>query len=118
MVVDDAPASRFESRCTEIHQQAERQIHQTKISEQLLGMNRHMPFCGFQFNRQSAVDEQINAKSFLQHDVLIADSDRLLPINLEVAIGERLCQKRLINALQQSRAEIDMQLVTAFHGDR
>ena len=77
-----------------------------------------MSFGRFQFNQQFVFDKQINAKSFIQHNILIFYLDRLLPINFQVQIGKRLGENRFVHALQQPGTETDMQLMAAFDGDR
>ena len=60
MIVDYALYAFFESLASEIYQQSNGQFHQTKISEQLLRMNRLQPLDRFELDHQSLINEQVH----------------------------------------------------------
>src|SRR3546814_17949067 len=62
MVVDDAADAFLERGTTEIDEKAHGLAGQAKIGQQLFAMSRVQPFDGFDFQQQTAIDQQIDTK--------------------------------------------------------
>src|SRR3546814_11481281 len=62
MVVDDAADAFLERGTTEIDEKAHGLAGQAKIGQQLFAMSRVQPFDGFDFQQQTAIDQQLDTK--------------------------------------------------------
>lgn len=81
MVVGDALDAFPECCRAEVHQQTERKVHQSKVGEKLLAVNRSEAFAGFQLDQQPALDEQVCAESLVQSEAAKLNRNRLLPLD-------------------------------------
>lgn len=81
--INDSFATFLKTGGTEIDEKAQREIEQSKIGENLLGVNRSQGFSGFQFNQNEALDNQVGPKPLLEAEASISDRNRLLAFNLE-----------------------------------
>lgn len=82
-VVSNAFEAILECRLSEVHLEAERQLHQAQISEQLLPMDRRQPLDRFEFNNQQVIDEQIDSKGVVNDNALIIHRHWHLPPHLQ-----------------------------------
>ena len=89
--VDDSFATFLKTGGTEIDEKTQWKIEQSKIGENLLGVNRRQGFNGFQFNQNDAIDNQVGPKSLLKTEASITDRNRLLAFDLETLLFQQLC---------------------------
>ena len=64
--INDSFTALFKTGGAEIDEKAQRKIEQSKIGENLLGVNRRQAFNGFQLNQNKTLDNQISPKSLLE----------------------------------------------------
>jgi hypothetical protein len=88
--VNDSFAALFKTGGAAIDEKAQRKIEQSKIGENLLGVNRRQAFNGFQLNQNKTLDNQISPKSLLETAAGITDRNRLLAFDLEPLFFQQL----------------------------
>ena len=106
MIVDHAADAFFEGFAAEIDQQAERQVQQAQISQNLFAVQRQFPFY-----------QKVGPKAFGQIDAIIADRNWRLSLNIEATAHELIEQDRLIDRFEQSRPQILMEVKSTIDGD-
>lgn len=91
MVVGDALEAILESWLTEIHQQSKRHFKQSKIGQDLLGMNQPNFFGRLQFNQKAVFDNQISFERVIYDNAFEFDRNRNL-LSYRKATLAQTCQ--------------------------
>lgn len=103
--VNDSTKPLFECGAAKIDEQTNGQIHQAEICEQLLGMHRCEVLNRLNFDHNTTVDQQVYAKSFLEHHPIVFKGDRPLSLNLKPSSLERAGQNNLAHRFQKTWPE-------------
>jgi len=65
MVVHYPSDAFLEGRCTEVGKQSDRQVQETQIGQQLIGMGGSELLHGLQLDHQAAVHQQVHTESLV-----------------------------------------------------
>jgi len=116
-IVGNALQAILESRHSEIHQKAQRQIHQTQIGENLLAMHGGISLDGLEFDQKLVFDQDIRLESVVYRYAPVADGHCHLATHEQTALRQFLSEKDLINRFEQTRPDLLVQPEAAIDGD-
>jgi hypothetical protein len=88
----------------EVHQQSKLQMHETKIRQKLLAVDRSETFHRFEFDQELPFDKQVGSKPLVYGDPVKDDGDWLLTFDGEAAPPQAFGQDRFIDGFEQSRS--------------
>src|SRR5436190_1274162 len=118
VIVRYAPDPLAESRCPEVHQQAQRQVHQSQIGQHLLGMHRGRALDRLELDQQRPLDQKVGTKSFVENDAVQPDRNRLLALDDKPALDQVMREHGLVNGFEQTRPQPLVNLEPAIDGNR
>lgn len=95
---------------SKVEQQAKLAIAESELCQDLLPMNAHELFHGFQFNDDFVLDQQIGPKTFLEDQVVVTNWDRHLPLHLEPLLSQFMREGNLVNRFEKPRPGLGMNL--------
>jgi hypothetical protein len=110
IVVGDAPEAVFEGALAKIHQQAEWQIHQAKISQNLFAMYWRQFLNRLELDHEPPLHEQIDLECVVYDNAIILQRQPDLTFDRNACLAERLRHQGLIGALKQAWAEIAVEM--------
>ena len=91
-----------EFRYVEVDDQAQRNVKQFHVAQQLRLVNRHDVLNGFDFHLEAAIDEDIELENFVENQVLVANLHLALIDCRYAAQAKFVQQATLVNALEES----------------
>jgi len=97
----------------EVHEQAQRLIHQSQVGEQLLRMNGNEPLNGFDLDDKAAFHDEIRSKRVPNESATICDRNGFLRFDTESTLDQARREKGFVGRLEQARADIVMNLKAA-----
>src|SRR3546814_1419448 len=106
IIVGEALDPFLVSRCAKVHQQAERQIHQSQIGQNLFGVHRRMPFGRFQFDQQTPLHQQVDTKTFVEQTPPEPDRNDLLPFYQQSAVAYEFEEQQFIYGFEQTWSQL------------
>ena len=113
----DGPFTTFETFTegftAKIHEQPEGLLRQTQVGEQLFCMNRCGAFDRLHFDNEPIVHNEISPESVRNGEAVEFNRDRLLAFDSQTDPFETCRKNRLIDALQEARPELFVNVETA-----
>jgi len=107
---DRANETVFQQRCVEIDQETDSLAAQTQVGEQLSFVQRVEGFDGLQFQDYLVLNDDVKLVSTIQLDALVLHGQRNLAPEGQVAQAQLVAKALLMCRLQQSWAEVPMDL--------
>ena len=104
--MDEAPQAVLQERHIEVEQQAGAEAAQAQIAKDLGLVDRRQGLDRLDLHQQRVAHDDIRTKAGSQVGPLIGNRDRHLPLMLYAVGGELLTKTGLIDALEQSGAEV------------
>lgn len=98
-LVDDAMQAFLERGSAKVDQQANGQVHQPQVRQDLFAVDRCQPLDRLQFYNDPSFDQEIDAKTFVKNETVPFEPDHLLPLDGECPPFERLSQQGFVNGL-------------------
>ena len=68
-------------------------------------MDRSQAFDGLQLHENTVVNQQISQEADVETQIIVPDSNRNFALNVEISLGELVCQDGLIDRFLQARPE-------------
>lgn len=109
MAIYDPAKPLLQRLATEIYQQPERLLEQTKIGKHLFPVYGRKALDGFDFDEKAAIDDKVGTERAFKAQAFKLDVDGTLLDNVMSTFDELRCQYRLIHAFKQPRPKRHVQ---------
>lgn len=77
------------------------QVHQSKIGEDLLAVDRRRPLDRLELDQQRALDQKVGSKALVKADALQPDPNRRLPLNPQASPGKVAGKHSLVDGFEK-----------------
>nr|WP_254054142.1 hypothetical protein [Singulisphaera sp. GP187] len=94
----------------EIQEEAEANLAEFQVRQELRLVDRGQSFDGFQLDEEAFRDDDIHDVITIKRDILVMDRELLLPLKQDVVLPQFITQTFFLRRLQQSRPEHSMNL--------
>ena len=97
MADDDTMQPLVQGGGTKVDEQPNGYARQLQAGHELPGVDRCQSLHGLDFHDDPVLDEEIRAESFLEHHLLVLETDWFLSLDLKAALFECARQHRLVD---------------------
>src|SRR5882757_6415900 len=92
----DAFDAMFQMNLTEVDQKTKTPVAQAELRKQLFTVNRNQFLHGFKLHNHFFLDEQIGAKAFIEHELVVPNGNRDLSLHTKPLLLQLVGQRYFI----------------------
>jgi hypothetical protein len=110
-MVNDAMQALFKRGRAEVDEQTYRQVEQSKVGQDLLGMDRGQVLDGLKLYDDRILYEEVYPEAFVEMEAFKLERHWPLPLDRQTAPFQLGRQHRLIDRFEQARSKPSMELI-------